>query len=192
MDNKRMTSLFYYEIIILLFSSLINAESFTLTDCILWALENKKTVISQKINVEIARKDVDGAYSNFKPSIQLFSNKNYLNIPDRVEIIPFLNDTIITSSTESFSAGLSLNQKIFNGGQSTNQVKLAKNNLNIAFLRKRILVTQVIQDVIESYYSLLKGQELFLVSKKSLEMSTQRVDLIKKQFDLGVIKNQIY
>lgn len=183
-----MTSLFYYEIIILLFSSLINAESFTLTDCILWALENKKTVISQKINVEIARKDVDGAYSNFKPSIQLFSNKNYLNIPDRVEIIPFLNDTIITSSTESFSAGLSLNQKIFNGGQSTNQVKLAKNNLNIAFLRKRILVTQVIQDVIESYYSLLKGQELFLVSKKSLEMSTQRVDLIKKQFDLGVIK----
>ena len=183
-----MTSLFYYKIIILLFSSLINAESFTLTDCILWALENKKTVISQKINVEIARKDVDGAYSNFKPSIQLFSNKNYLNIPDRVEIIPFLNDTIITSSTESFSAGLSLNQKIFNGGQSTNQVKLAKNNLNIAFLRKRILVTQVIQDVIESYYSLLKGQELFLVSKKSLEMSTQRVDLIKKQFDLGVIK----
>ena len=183
-----MTSLFYYKIIILLFSSLINAESFTLTDCILWALENKKTVISQKINVEIARKDVDGAYSNFKPSIQLFSNKNYLNIPDRVEIIPFLNDTIITSSTESFSAGLSLNQKIFNGGQSTNQVKLAKNNLNIAFLRKRILVTQVIQDVIESYYSLLKGQELFSVSKKSLEMSTQRVDLIKKQFDLGVIK----
>ena len=183
-----MKSLFYYEIIILLFSSLINAESFTLTDCIMWALENKKTVISQKINVEIARKDVDGAYSNFKPSIQLFSNKNYLNIPDRVEIIPFLNDTIITSSTESFSAGLSLNQKIFNGGRSTNEVNLAKNNLNIAFLRQRILVTQVIQDVIESYYSLLKGQELFLVSKKSLEMSTQRVDLIKKQFDLGVIK----
>ena len=150
-----MKSLFYYEIIILLFSSLINAESFTLTDCIMWALENKKTVISQKINVEIARKDVDGAYSNFKPSIQLFSNKNYLNIPDRVEIIPFLNDTIITSSTESFSAGLSLNQKIFNGGRSTNEVNLAKNNLNIAFLRQRILVTQVIQDVIESYYSLL-------------------------------------
>ena len=75
-----MKSLFYYEIIILLFSSLINAESFTLTDCIMWALENKKTVISQRINVEIARKDVDGAYSNFKPSIQLFSNKNYLNI----------------------------------------------------------------------------------------------------------------
>lgn len=183
-----MKSLFYYEIIILLFSSLINAESFTLTDCIMWAIENKKTVISQKINVEIARKDVDGAYSNFKPSIQLFSNKNYLNIPERVEIIPFLNDTIITSSTESFSAGLSLNQKIFNGGRSTNEVNLAKNNLNIAFLRQRILVTQVIQDVIESYYSLLKGQELFLVSKKSLEMSTQRVDLIKKQFDLGVIK----
>ena len=188
MANKYITSFFAYGITIFFSFSLINAESFTLTDCILWALENKKTVISQKLNVEIARKDVDGAYSNFKPSIQLFSNKNYINIPERVEIIPFFNDTIVTSSTENLSAGLSLNQKIFNGGRSTHQVSLAKDNLNIALLSKRILVTQVIQNVIESYYSLLKGQELFSVSEKSLEMSNQRVNLIKKQFDLGVIK----
>ena len=192
MANKYITSFFAYGIGIFFPFSLLNAESFTLTDCILWALENKKTVISQKLNIEIAKKDVEGAYSNFKPSIQLFSNKNYLNIPERVEIISIFNDTfndtIRTSSTESFSAGISLNQKIFNGGRSANQVSLAKKNLNIALLRKRILVTQVIQDVIESYYSLLKAQELFSVSEKSLEMSTQRVDLIKKQFDLGVIK----
>ena len=76
MANKYITSFFAYGITILFSFSLINAESFTLTDCILWALENKKTVISQKLNIEIAKKDVEGAYSNFKPSIQLFSNKN--------------------------------------------------------------------------------------------------------------------
>tara|TARA_B100000767_G_C19769439_1_gene539186 strand:- start:2649 stop:3992 length:1344 start_codon:yes stop_codon:yes gene_type:complete len=188
MVNRGIASFLAYGISIFFPSSLINAESFTLTDCILWALENKKTVISQKLNVEIARKDLESTHSNFKPSIQLFSNKSYLNIPDRVEVIPFLNDTVRTSSTESLSAGLSLNQKIFNGGRSINQVSLAKNNLNMTLLSKRILVTQVIQNVIESYYSLLKGQELFLVSEKSLEMSNQRVGLIKKQFDLGVIK----
>lgn len=188
MVNRGIASFLTYGISIFFPSSLINAESFTLTDCILWALENKKTVISQKLNVEIARKDLESTHSNFKPSIQLFSNKSYLNIPDRVEVIPFLNDTVRTSSTESLSAGLSLNQKIFNGGRSINQVSLAKNNLNMTLLSKRILVTQVIQTVIESYYSLLKGQELFLVSEKSLEMSNQRVGLIKKQFDLGVIK----
>ena len=188
MVNRGIASFLAYGISIFPPSSLINAESFTLTDCILWALENKKTVISQKLNVEIARKDLESTHSNFKPSIQLFSNKSYLNIPDRVEVIPFLNDTVRTSSTESLSAGLSLNQKIFNGGRSINQVSLAKNNLNMTLLSKRILVTQVIQNVIESYYSLLKGQELFLVSEKSLEMSNQRVGLIKKQFDLGVIK----
>ena len=126
MVNKYITSFFAYGISILFPFSLLNAESFTLTDCILWALENKKTVISQKLNIEIAKKDVEGAYSNFKPSIQLFSNKNYLNIPERVEIISIFNDTfndtIRTSSTESFSAGISLNQKIFNGGRSANQV----------------------------------------------------------------------
>ena len=106
MANKYITSFFAYGISILFPFSLLNAESFKLTDCILWALENKKTVISQKLNIEIAKKDVEGAYSNFKPSIQLFSNKNYLNIPERVEIISIFNDTfndtIRTSSTGAF------------------------------------------------------------------------------------------
>ena len=49
-------------------------------------------------------------------------------------------------------------------------------------------MTQVIQKVIRSYYGLLQAQKLLDVSEKNLEMSTQQVSLIKKQFDLGVVK----
>ena len=44
------------------------------------------------------------------------------------------------------------------------------------------------QKVIESYYGLLKAQKLLDVSDKNLEMSNQQLSLVKKQFELGVVK----
>jgi len=86
------------------------------------------------------------------------------------------------------SAGISLNQTIFDGGRSWNQVKQAKTNLNIAQLNYRSTTIQVIQNVIKSYYELLKAQKLYDVAEKNLEMSVQQVSLVTKQYDLGVVK----
>ena len=86
------------------------------------------------------------------------------------------------------SAGISLNQTIFDGGRSWNQVKQAKTNLNIAQLNYRSTTIQVIQNVIKSYYELLKAQKLYDVAEKNLEMSVQQVSLVTQQYDLGVVK----
>ena len=51
-----------------------------------------------------------------------------------------------------------------------------------------MIITQVIQKVIVSYYSLLQSQKLLDVSDKNLEMSNQQLSLVKKQFELGVVK----
>ena len=42
--------------------------------------------------------------------------------------------------------------------------------------------------MINSYFNLLQAYELLEVAKKNKEMSDQQVSLVKKQFDLGVVK----
>ena len=52
----------------------------------------------------------------------------------------------------------------------------------------RSTTIQVIQNVIKSYYELLKAQKLYDVAEKNLEMSVQQVSLVTQQYDLGVVK----
>ena len=86
------------------------------------------------------------------------------------------------------SAGLSLNQTLYDGGRSINTVQQAKINLEISKLNHRQIKIQVIQNVTNSYFGLLQTQQLLEVSKKNLNLSEQQVDLVRKQFDVGAVR----
>ena len=83
------------------------------------------------------------------------------------------------------SAGLSINQTLYNGGRSFYNVKQAKINLEIPKLRERNIRIEGIQNVTRSYYGLLQDQQLLEVAEKNLALSEKQVGLVQKQFDLG-------
>ena len=175
-----------------LVSCIIKAQSYTLNDCIQIALDGKKTVLSAGIDVNTAKKGLTSSYSGFLPSLQFSTNIAQNKFPNRrsvdfnFESLTF--DTTFTSSINNYSAGLSLNQMLYDGGRTINRVKQAKTNLNTSKLNQRQIKSQVIQKVIQAYYDLLKAQKLSTVANKNLEMSNQQVDLVKKQFDIGLVK----
>tara|TARA_Y100001970_G_scaffold281710_1_gene393057 strand:- start:608 stop:1942 length:1335 start_codon:yes stop_codon:yes gene_type:complete len=177
---------------IFLISCIIKAQSYTLNDCIQIALNGKKTVLSAGIDVNTAEKGLISSYSGLLPSLQFSTNIAQNKFPNRqsvdfnFESLTF--DTTFTSSINNYSAGLSLNQMLYDGGRTINRVKQAKTNLNISKLNQRQIKTQVIQKVVQAYYDLLKAQKLSIVANKNLEMSIQQVDLVKKQFDIGLVK----
>ncbi len=177
---------------IFLVSCIIKAQSYTLNDCIQIALNGKKTVLSAGIDVNTAEKSLTSSYSGLLPSLQFSTNVAQNKFPNRqsvdfnFESLTF--DTTFTSSINNYSAGLSLNQMLYDGGRTINRVKQAKRNLSISKLNQRQIKTQVIQKVIQAYYDLLKAQKLSTVANKNLEMSNQQVDLVKKQFDIGLVK----
>ena len=185
----KIESVFKY---ILLFQTVLYAQGYTLDDCIQTAINEKKTILSADIGVISASKGLKASYSGILPSIQASGGTGINYFPEQENInIDFEElkfDTLRTNYFESYSAGLSLNQTLYDGGRSWNQIKQAKANLDIAKLNQRSIMVQVIQKVIRSYYGLLQAQKLLDVSEKNLEMSTQQVSLIKKQFDLGVVK----
>lgn len=177
---------------IFLVSCIIKAQSYTLNDCIQIALDGKKTVLSAGIDVNTAKKGLTSSYSGFLPSLQFSTNIAQNKFPNRrsvdfnFESLTF--DTTFTSSINNYSAGLSLNQMLYDGGRTINRVKQAKTNLNTSKLNQRQIKSQVIQKVIQAYYDLLKAQKLSTVANKNLEMSNQQVDLVKKQFDIGLVR----
>ena len=167
-------------------------QDYSLNDCIQTALNQKKTVLSADLDVLSAEKSVIASFSGILPSIQAVSGLSQNRFPEReifgLNFDSFSIDTNQFSSINNFSAGLSLNQLIYDGGRSRNQIQQARTNLDIALFNQRQIKTNVIQKVIQSYYNLLQAQKLYDVSEKNLEMSESQVALVEKQFELGVVK----
>ena len=139
-----------------------------------------------------AEQGLKGSYSGLLPSLSASTSTGRTQFPERESISydfdNLTSDTTVTSHYDNMSAGISLSQTLYNGGRSWNQVKQAKSQLEIAKLNQRTTKIQVIQNVIQSYYGLLKAQQFHEVAVKNLEMSDQQVSLVKKQYDLGVVK----
>jgi len=177
-------------------------QEYSLNECIQTALSHKKTILSASLEVLSAEKGLKASFSGVLPSIQALTNASQNRFPSREVIgydfnsltdINFLDpqiplDTTVSNSFNNLSAGLSLNQLIYDGGRSRIQIQQAKTNLDIAYLNQRLVKTNVIQKVIQSYYNLLQAQKLYDVSEKNLEMSESQVDLVEQQFELGVVK----
>ena len=184
------------------FAISLSGQVYSLNDCIQTALSQKKTVLSASLEVLSAEKGVKASFSGVLPSIQAVTNASQTRFPSRevigydlssLENINFLDpqiplDTTVSNSFSNLSAGVSLNQLIYDGGRSKNQIQQARTNLDIAHFNQRLIKTNVIQKVIQSYYNLLQAQKLYNVSEKNLEMSESQVDLVEKQFELGVVK----
>ena len=185
----KMISTFKY---IFLIFNILNAQGYTLEDCIQISIDEKKTVLSANIGVVSASKGLKASFSGVLPSVQATgaSGVNYFPWQEsfNINFEEFTLDTTRTNHFNNFSAGIAVNQVIYDGGRSWNQIKQARTNLDIAKYNQRAIKTQVIEKVIRSYYGLLQAQKLLDVSEKNLEMSVQQVSLVKKQFDLGVVK----
>ena len=149
-------------------------------------------MLAAEIEVRSASKGLKSSYSEFLPLIQASSSAGISYFKERETINIDWEDLDLDTSKINYyknrSAGITLNQKLYAGGRSLNQIKQAKINLQIAKLNQRLTLTQVIQNVIQSYYNLLKAQKLLDVSSTNLDVSLQQVSLIKNQFDLGSVK----
>ena len=183
----------YYILILFLFIfSTSFAQVYDLSECIGIALESKRTLVSAELDVGSANEGVRGSYSGVLPSVSMSTSGGKTKYPLQENIIPDLVnleiDTIKSGESSYMSAGVSINQTIYNGGRSLNSIKQAKVNLDIAKLRQRNTKIEVIQNVTRSYYGLLQGQQLLDVAEKNLVLSEKQVDLVQKQFDLGAVR----
>ncbi len=183
----------FYLLFFLPFISL-EAQVYSLENCIEIALLNKETLKSAALDVQSAVSGTKGSLSNILPTISYGNSWSESHSPKGVNYseMAFMGDTVSLSSpyggiSNNYGASFSINQPIYDGGQWLNQIKLAKNTLVINQLRARQQKINVIMDVHQSFYELLKAQQLLDVSKKNLDLARQQISLVKTQFELGAV-----
>ena len=168
--------------IILFFLFLVVALSreLSLEDCIQIGLNNKSTLKSASSGKSVAEKSVKTSYSNLLPSVGFSGNLNRSYFPK----------TNISSSaySQTMSGGIQVTQKVYDGGQTINQVKQAKSFFKIASFSYQSTRLKIIRDVIHGYFEFLKAKELKEVADQNLSLSKKQLDLVKTKFDLGAVK----
>ena len=165
---------------ILVYSAVAQFE-YGLAECIAIALENKKTLRSAELEVQSAEKGVKGSYSGLLPILNATLGSGRTQFPEQENVTYDLSgfpnvssDTLSITHYNSMSAGLSLNQTLYDGGRSINTVQQAKINLEISKLNQRQIKIQVIQNVTNSYFGLLQTCLLY-TSPSPRDLSTSRM-----------------
>ena len=191
-------------ILILLFIQFAYAQSetegmLTLKDCINMALSNNSTLKMNMYSDQSAKMDVLNSYSGILPSVSLSAGRSkvetgpseYLsNEPVGIDadgnVIYELRTRKIEKSTrKSITAGVSVDQTIFDGGIWWNQIRKANADKKAAAFNLASQRDNVILQVEQAYYGLLKQIKLLDVYKLAVERSQAQQDRAQKMYDLG-------
>ncbi|NOZ04545.1 MAG: TolC family protein [FCB group bacterium] len=174
--------------------ALLSGQTLTLTECVQIALKNKETVKSAVLDIQSAEAGKRSALSNVLPSLRLSGGWNESRFPGRdFTIDPVTGEPVglpgtSISSLTTWSSGVGLNQVLYDGSGSWNRIAQAKENYRLAIQRDRQARINVIRDVYQTFYQLLKEQQLLKVIRLNLDLTEQQVELVRRQYELGAVK----
>ena len=163
---------------LLLILSISTGQELTLDDCIEIALNNKETILSAQLDVQVAKAGKISSYSNILPSVNLTAGRTETS---------FANSDVYPNNT-NWTAGVSVYQNIFDGGAWWNRIAQANNNYKIQQQLERQTTINVIAEVNRAYYQLLKSQALVEVAEQNVDLAEQQVVLTQRKYDLGSAK----
>ena len=173
------------------FISFLLGNNLSLKDCILLGIKNKsivKTAILQNMSAE---QSLNIAFSETMPTINFSSGFNKTYFPERETVLFNYENLNINKSNENYSqnlsTGISLVQKIYNGGQTKNRIIQARSLSEQSHFNYLLVKINVIQNIIHKYFEYLKSIELKEVALQNISLSEKQLELVKNQFSLGAI-----
>lgn len=193
-------------ILILLLVQFVHAQSeseemLTLRDCINIALKSNSTLKMNMYNDQSAKMDVLSSYSGVLPSVSVSAGRSevetgsseYLSNepvgidPDGNVIYELRTRKIEKSTRKSITAGLNVDQTIFDGGIWWNQIRKAKADKKAAGFNLVSQRDNIILQVEQGYYDLLKQIKLLEVYDLAVKRSREQQDRSQKMYELGAI-----
>jgi outer membrane protein len=154
----------------------ISQEDFSIDQCVEIALENSPLISIAKGSVKKSELDVGDAKAGFLPEVNLSGGY-------------YLNDTYNTLSWDSdhYDLALSASIKPFSSGRTYLDVERTNANLTSAREGYRLTRMNLIMEVIERYYNLLKASQMLDLRKSTLEQKKYQLEFSKAQFELGMV-----
>ena len=167
----------------LLFSvTILSQKKWTLKECVNYALENNISIKQNKLNINLAEKDVDIAKGNFLPNLTGSSNGTY-----NEGLSNSGNGTL--TNTKNFTSNFSVSSSgtIFNGFVNLNTYKQAQLGVESSKLDLEVIENDIALNVVNTYLNVLFAEENLEVAKVQSEISKKQIEQFKVRFEAGAI-----
>jgi len=145
-------------------------KALTIDECVQIALEHNPDLVRGRFTVKIAGKDVTLAFSNFLPSVSMGMGYTHSVAGPRstFRIDPRTGILVPTTAAEEVSwwssAGISVDQTIFNGGYNIFNYRMSRSLKRSAEYNFEDTKQWTIYVVKERYYNLLAAEKLLQVA----------------------------
>ncbi len=173
----------------------------TLDQCIDIALKTNSQLRNAERQVEVSGTQLTDAWSSFLPTVNTsFSSGKFIqgarstrmDVP--VDVDPVTGRVIYeereidqeSTNRYSHSASITLNQKIWDFGRSSNTVRQVKASKSAARHNARDVRRAVILNVKQAYYHLLKVNKLRTVYEQAVQLAEKQVDEAQARLDIGL------
>lgn len=150
------------------------SKTWTLKDCIDYALEKNIQLQQNKLSLEETDIDVKSAKASLFPSLSFSTGHNIVNRPYQETSTTVSGTEIITSdnnTTYNGSYNLNAQWTLWNGGQRLNNIKLQKSNKEIAGLTVAETENMLREEITKLFVQILYADESVEINKNTLEVS---------------------
>jgi len=170
-----------FTILLLLCGSLSGAcaeETLTWDDCLAEAKKNNPALISAAEGIKQQKAGKAIAASSFYPQINASADGSTLKRDS--------GDSGSSTTSDSYSYGVSGSQLVFDGFKTLNDAKAASQNINAAKENYRFTSSEVRLNLRNAFINLLKAQELVRVAEEILKIRRDDFELITLRYESGL------
>lgn len=164
-------------------------KTWTLEDCINYAMQNSITLKKSKLQRQSTIEDVKQSKAALLPSLSASTNQSLGYRPWQDSgTTTVTNGTVNTKVNKSYyngSYGLNASWTVWNGGRNTNQVKLNELSAQQAELSEAETANSIQEKIAQLYVQILYLTEAVNVDKASLETSKKNEERGQEMVEVG-------
>jgi outer membrane protein len=159
---------------------------FSLKDCLSKALKDNPLLAEARLGINAGEKSIDSAWGKHLPKLSL--DANYTKRQDPLPFIPAQSKTIFPHFSDEFSSWtLAMTLPIYQGGQVSNSVELAKIRKSLQEDTLTMTRNEVMANTINTYNKILQLQKLQEASRASLTALESQQKDAQLLFNVGRI-----
>jgi len=166
--------------------ALVQGAKLSLEDCTKIALENNPEIKSAEHNIELYKSLLGQSRSIFYPQINASGSGSYRTSPESGISVPGgVGGSLSKEPYEQYSFSISLNQLLFDFGKSYYQSRSTRLQLNSA--EEELIQTrlQVIYNVRQAYYGILRAKRNLAVLNQSIAQLELHLKMAEALYQVG-------
>ncbi len=157
----------------------------SLDDCIRTALENNYQIKVARTERDIVENNI--TISQYLPSVNINARQNIAISSSNSESSNGANSEINNSRTDSYSAGVSLNWRLFDGLAMFARTKRQEAQLAVSERALKQSMDLLVSQVCAEYYNILMQQKRLEATQYTLALSEERYNKAKEMYDIGSV-----